>query len=67
MSMRLCAALLFGSIVAVLAAAGCSNDTSKAGCNPDDCTAVKCPDGDRRACLDGACVTDPAQVCASPT
>lgn len=67
MSMRFLAGLLFASVLAVLLAAGCSNDAAKAGCNPDDCAPVKCPQGDRRGCLDGACVTDAKILCAGQT
>jgi hypothetical protein len=66
MSMRLFAALFLASMMAVLLAAGCGND-SKAGCNPDDCAPVKCPEGERRGCIDGACVTDAKVLCAGQT
>ncbi len=66
MSMRLFTALLLASMMAVLLAAGCGND-SKAGCNPDDCAPVKCLEGERRGCIDGACVTDAKVLCAGQT
>ena len=66
MSIRFLAALCFASMIAILLAAGCGND-SKAGCNPDDCAPVKCPEGDRRACIDGACVSDKNVLCAGQT
>jgi hypothetical protein len=66
MSMRLCAALLFGSIVSLFVAAGCATNETKSLCNPDDCAPVKCPGGDRRACIDGECVKD-TRICPTPT